>query len=236
MRPILVTGGAKGFGAEICKQLAAKGHEVIVHFRHSEKEASAVVAACEKLGVLAEKIYGDFSTAGGVEAFIECYLDRFSRTKGLVNNVGNYLIASPSQTEEKEWRSLFQTNLFTPICLIQNLLPQIKKEKGTIVNIGTSGLSSVKALMNATAYAATKTALLFCTRSFAKEVAPDQVTVNMVSPGFLETSVDLDQAPELPMGRPATLKEAASVVTFFFEPQNRYITGQNIEIAGGFGL
>lgn len=236
MRPILVTGGAKGLGAEICRQLAARGHEIVVHFRHSEEEADSVVAACENLGVLAEKIHGDFSTSGSLEAFIDCYLDRFPHTKGIVNNVGNYLIAPPSQTEGKEWRSLFQTNLFTPVFLTQALLSQLKKEKGTIINIGTTGLSNIRALMNATAYAATKSALLFYTRSLAKELAPHQVTVNMVSPGFLETSIDLNQAPDLPMARPATLKEAADVVAFFFEPQHHYITGQNIEVAGGFGL
>ncbi|MCC5833020.1 MAG: SDR family oxidoreductase [Chlamydiales bacterium] len=236
MRPILVTGGARGLGAEICIQLAGKGHEIVVHYRDSEEEASDVVEACKKLGVLAEKIQGDFSTDGSVEIFLERYLARFPRTKGIVNNVGNYLIAPFSQTQGEDWHSLFQTNFFTPIRLIYALLPQLKMEKGAIVNIGTSGLSTIKALLNAPAYAATKSALWFTTRTLAKEVAADQITVNMVSPGFLETSIDLDRAPDFPMGRPASLKEAASVVAFFFEPENCYITGQNIEVAGGIGL
>lgn len=236
MKPILVTGGARGLGAEICKQLAAKGHEIVVHYRYSEDEATAVVAACEEHGVLAKKVHGDFSTEGSIEAFIECYLDRFPHTKGLVNNVGNYLIAPPSKTEGKDWVSLFQTNLFAPVYLVQALLPDIKKEKGGIVNIGVSGLSTVRALLNATAYAASKSALWFFTRSLAKEVASDHVTVNMVSPGFLETAIDLHQAPELPMGRPATLKEVAELVAFFFEAKNQFVTGQNLEVSGGFGL
>ncbi len=230
MNPILVTGGAKGFGAAICKELAARGHDIMVHFRKSEKEAASIVAACKELGVNATKIYGDFSTPDGVNAFLQQIAD----IKGLVNNVGNYLIASPSKTEENDWHALFQTNFFTPISLIQGILPALKKEKGAIVNIGVSGLN--RALINATAYATTKSALLFYTRSLAKELASDLVTVNMVSPGFLETAVDLDQAPKLPMKRPATLQEGAEAVAFFFEPRNHYITGQNIEVAGGFGL
>ncbi len=234
MRPILVTGGAQGFGAEICLQLAEQGHDVVVHFRKSDP--SNILSRCQKYGVIVDAIQGDFSTVDLLEDFIRRYLARFPKTKGLVNNVGNYLIAPPSQTESKEWLSLFQTNLFTPVFLVRALLPALKEEKGRVVNIGTCGLTTPRALLHATAYAATKSALHFYTRSLAKELAPDHINVNMVSPGYLETSVDLEEAAELPMGRPATLKEAARAVLFFFDSQSSYITGQNLEVAGGFGL
>lgn len=234
MKPILITGGAKGFGAEICRRLASDGHDIVVHYRHSEAEALQVISECKGLGVKAEAIQGDFSSIESLEIFIKSFLSRFSHSKGLVNNVGNYLIASSSETEDKEWLDLFQTNFFTPVYLIRALLPALKETKGSVVNIGTSGLSGV--YVKATAYASTKAALWFYTRSLAKELAPFHVTVNMVSPGFLETSLDLEEAPRLPMGRPATLKEASDAVAFFFEEQHHYITGQNLEVAGGFGF
>lgn len=236
MSPILVTGGAKGLGRAICLELAAQGHSVVVHYDKSEKEAGLVVEECAKKGVEAQKVQGNFSSPQSVQTFLERYLNRFSHTKGIVNNVGNYLVASPSETKPQEWSALFQTNLFAPIALIESLLPHLKRERGCIVNIGTTGLIASRALIHATAYAATKSALWFYTRALAKELASSHVTVNMVSPGFLETAVDLEQAPELPMGRPGTVEEGARAVAFFFDPKNHYITGQNIEVAGGFGL
>ncbi|MCH9627987.1 MAG: 3-oxoacyl-[acyl-carrier-protein] reductase FabG [Chlamydiales bacterium] len=230
MRPILVTGGAQGFGAEICRQLANQGHDVVIHYRNSVSQANQVAKECQKLGVKAEVIQGDFLA---IEPFIEEYLTRFSQTKGLVNNVGNYLIAPLSQTELSAWRALFETNFFAPLSLTQALIPMLKKVQGTIVNIGTCGLSTQRPLMHASAYAATKSSLLFYTRCLAKELAPSHVRVNMVSPGILETSIDSDQ---MPMGRRARLEEAASAVVFFFAESSRYITGQNLDVAGGYAL
>ncbi len=230
MNPILVTGGGQGFGAEICRQLATAGHDVVVHYRNSADPAAQVAQECQKLGVKAEVIQGDFHS---IEPFIDAYRARFSQTKGLVNNVGNYLIAPPSKTEVSEWRALFETNFFAPLSLSQALLPMLKEAKGTIVNIGTCGLSTQRPLMQASAYAATKSCLLFYTRCLAKELASSHVRVNMVSPGILETSVDSDQ---IPMERKATLQEAASAVVFFFADSSRYITGQNLDVAGGYAL
>lgn len=236
MNPILVTGGARGLGAEICTQLALEGHDIIIHYRNSEKEAGRLVEICQKVGVKAEKIAGDFSSPENVDKFIAQFLKRFSRLKGLVNNVGNYLIASLSQTDQSAWFSLFQTNFFAPLVLTQAFLPALIKEQGRIINIGTSGLNGNRGNSYSTAYAASKSALLFYTRSLAKELAPQSVTVNMVSPGFLENSIDLDCAPSFFRKRPGTLKEAAELVAFLFEAASGYITGQNIDIAGGLGL
>ncbi len=224
---ILVTGGAKGLGAEICAELAQRGHSVVIHYNQSQKAAETLAAKCQ-----AQTIQGDFATPAGVEAFIKNYRGRFPSTQGLVNNVGNYLIAPASKTTHQAWRDLFQTNFFAPQALIQALLPSLK----SVVNIGTAGLHSDRAETYASAYMATKSALWFLTRSLAKELAPDHVTVNMVSPGILETSVDIEKVSKVPMKRPATLKEAAHLVGFLFEKDSRYITGQNIEVAGGFKL
>lgn len=232
MKPILVTGGAKGLGAQICRTLARSGHDLVIHYRSSEKEAEEIVAACKKEGVEAAPIQADFSKP--LAPFIVSYLSRFPETKGIVHNVGNYSLAPPSQTEERLWRDLFETNFFAPVALTTALLSSLKRTKGAVVMIGTSGLEG--ALVKAAAYGASKSALLFYMRSLAKELAPFDVKVNMISPGFLENSVDLTSAPPLPMGRPGSLKEIADVVAFLFDAENSTITGQNLEIAGGFGL
>lgn len=220
----LVTGGAKGLGAEICRKLIKEGHKVVVHYRTSQKEAAELAASSG-----CELIQGDFSTGEGVAQFIHDYCTRFANTRYLVNNVGNYLIKPSSETTVEELSMLFQTNLFAPFALTQALLPSLK----SIVNIGAAGLNS-RADAYSTAYTMTKSGLLQWTRSLAKELAPSLISVNMVSPGYIEESIDLPE--HFPMSRPVTRAEVAGVVAFLLDEQNRYITGQNIEIAGGVRL
>ena len=99
--------------------------------------------------------------------------------------------------------------------------------------MGVTGLD--RAITITPAYTMTKAALYSYTRSLAKELAPSKVKVNMISPGVMENSIDLENHT-LPMGRPAYLAEVARVACWLLREENSYITGQNIEIAGGFGL
>ncbi len=231
---ILITGAAKGLGRAIALTLARQGHSVIIHYRKSLREAESVAEECRQLGVEAVIFQGDFSSESTTRDFIERYVTAGFSTKGLVNNVGEYFTRNLEETPQSKWRELFESNLHTPYALISALLPSLKKEKGRIVNIGTSGLHGMRVNAFAPAYQMTKMALYHLTTAFAKELAPDGITVNMVSPGYLENSVD--KPPKFPMGRPATLSETAHIVASFFEKESAYITGQNIEVAGGIAL
>lgn len=233
----LVTGGAKGLGAEICRTLAESGFPVVVHFRKSEKEAHEVAGYCQSKGVLAEIIQGDFTTKESTLAFIENYKSRFADSENLINNVGNFLVKGALQTSEEEWLDIFQTNLHAPFYLSQALLPSLKKRQGAIINLGVAGITTFRADSYSSAYNAAKTALFSLTKSLAKELAPYQVRVNMVSPGYMENAVDLPlDLKVLPMGRPSTLKEVASLISYLLGESGKTITGQNIEIAGGVRL
>ncbi len=233
----LVTGGAKGLGAEICRQLAQKGQSIVVHYNTSKREAQEVVKGCRGYGVAAESIQGDFSTLQSTRKFMHCYTKEFHHTQNLINNVGNYLIKNALQTSLEEWVDLFQTNLLTPIALIQGLMPSILSLRGSVVNIGVAGVSSINAETTSTAYTMTKLGLWMLTRSLAAEYAPHQVRVNMISPGLLENAIDINKIlPLIPMERAGTLEETARVVAFLLDSANSYITGQNIEISGGIKL
>lgn len=229
----LVTGGAKRLGAALCLALAEKGHSIVVHYRHSQKEALQVVAHCQALGREAAAIQGDFSSLASVQDFIQRYLQQFSETGALINNVGDYLICSALHTSIEDWMSLFQVNLHTPFMLTQALAPSLVRYQGQIVNIGVSGLYRHAANTYATAYTLTKQGLWGLTLATARELASQGVRVNMVSPGQLEISVDRHL---LPMNRSATCWEVCRVVSFLLDPESAYITGQNIEVAGGLGL
>lgn len=227
---ILVTGGAKRVGRAIALKLSEQ-KPIVVHYNRSKKEALQLVEECKKRGFHAAAIHGDFSTHQKLLNFIERYQSHFPDTYGIVNNVGNYLRLPLTSTTEKMREVLFQTNLHAPYALISALLPSLILTKGRIVNIGTCGPHT-----QAPVYRETKRTLYDLTRSFAKELAPHFVTVNMVSPGFLEQSIDLPDVKTLPMRRAATFDEIAEMVAFLFCEKGAYITGQNIEVAGGIGL
>lgn len=233
----LVTGGAKHLGAALCIDLAKRGHSIALHYNTSEDEAKKTAAECRQYGVNAEVIQGDFSSVAGVDAFIRDYLKCFPETAHLINNVGNYAIGNFEKTSLDTWLDLFQCNLFAPIALIKALTPSLIKARGTITNIGVVGLNSIPATTYAPAYTATKLSLFMLTKSLAKELAGSGVRVNMVSPGYLETAVDLPaDLSTLPEGRPGTAEEVANAVAFLINPENSYITGQNLEVAGGLRL
>jgi NAD(P)-dependent dehydrogenase (short-subunit alcohol dehydrogenase family) len=233
----LVTGGAKGLGAEICRKLAQQGFNVVLQYRTSAKEAAEVVQTCKSCGVHADCIQGDFATLESAGDFIGRYMKAFPETCALINNVGNYLIKSALDTPIDQWCLQFQTNLHAPFFLIQALMPSLKAHRGSVVNIGAAGLHELRANTYSTAYMIGKTALWMLTKSIALEAAPFNVRVNMVSPGYLENSIDQPKdLKRLLMQRLASCSEVADVVAFLLQENSGYITGQNIEVAGGVRL
>lgn len=233
MNWVLITGASCNLGAKTAIALAEQGHNVLIHYNKSLAEAENVARACRSFDVKAEIIQGDFSSREGVDLFIAIILSKFNDVKVLINNVGNYLEKSALETSLDEWEELFQSNLFAPIAITHALIPSIKSQRGSIINIGTAGISLKANSMN-TAYMATKTGLLLFTKTVAKELAPAQVCVNMVSPGQLETSIV--EIKGLPMGREAEFKDVINVILFLLNKTSSYVTGQNIEVAGGLCL
>lgn len=232
----LVTGGAKNLGADICIDLAKNGYSVLVHYNTSHSEALEVVKICQKLGAEAACVQGDFSTPAGAEAFTKKVLDQYPNIGNLINNVGSYLIKSGLETSLDEWLDIFQTNINTPFILSRAFADTIKLNQGSIINIGVAGIQNAHANTYCTAFICAKHALWSLTCSLAKELAPHQVRVNMVSPGFLNTSVGLPDVSTLPMGRAASPREVSDVIVFLLSNNNRYITSQDIEVAGGLKL
>ncbi len=225
---ILITGSSRNLGAFIAKRLAKEGHDVIIHAYKAQKEAQQVALECKSLGVKAEVFMGDLFN---IDAFLEAFAKKGFEVKGLVNNVGLYLHNAPSHfSDSLKW--LLPVNLLAPIALTEALLPSIKKHKGSIVNLGCAGLHHV--WTRACAYGLTKQALLHYSQSLAKQMAPYNVTVNMVSPGHLPYSSDLPD--KLPMNKPVEENEIASLIAYLFSQSACSITGQNIEVAGAVSL
>lgn len=233
----LVTGGGKGLGEKTCLQLADNGYSVVVHYRKSENEAQEVVRKCREKGVSAECIQGDFASLPSTLEFVERYTNRFTDTANLINNVGNYFVGNFENTPIDTWQDLFHTNMLAPAALIKGLFPFLKKAQGNVINIGVAGIQTVPADIYSPAYTFTKLGLWMLTKSLAKEWRPYQVRVNMVSPGYLENSIDLPDNPsKLPFGRTGSCDEIVRMILFLLDSKNNYMTGQNIEISGGLRL
>lgn len=229
----LVTGGSIDLGEKICTTLALEGHHLLVHYHHNESHADIVVQQCEKYGVKAVPIFGDFSTPAATKQFIAALAPY--AISHLVNNVSHYHIAPALQTSMEEWELIFQVNLHAPFALIQTLAPQIITAQGSILNMGVVNINAPRANSHHPAYAISKSALLSLTKSVAKEMASHLVNVNMISPSFLENSSDRPREDHpIPMGKLISFDEVARLTAYLFRKENRHITGQNIEITGGW--
>lgn len=224
MTTVLVTGGANGIGASIVERLSQAGHSLLIHYNESEQEAIELAQRCKG----SEIIQGDFSSFEGIEEFVK-KVGHFN-IASLVNNVGNYLIKPILQTESEDWNSLYFPNFLAPVELVRSLQDTIRLNQGSIVNLGVAGLH--KATSRSVAYNCLKSSLWTYTLALSKEMAASGVNVNMISPGYIENSIE--QPSHLPMGRLGLKNEVAEAVYFCLS--NKYVTGQNIEVAGGVGL
>lgn len=236
MRPwVLVTGSAQNLGRALAIRLAKEGYSLVLHYRTSENKAREVAATCRQCGSDVHLLQADLSTVDGALSLAAGLKKTTDALYGLINNVGHYLKASALDTSAQDAQELMTVNLLSPMVLIQELAPLISASRGVIINIGTSGILSGHAVSQAPWYMASKAALASMTRSLAKELSCRQVRVNMISPGVLTTSVDLEERlPSLPLKRAGTLEEVADGVMFLMKAT--YVTGQHMEIAGGFGL
>ena len=122
--------------------------------------------------------------------------------------------------------------------MIQELHPVFSKEGGNIINIGYTGINSLTASKRTTAYSISKTGLYILNTSYAEALADKNIRVNMISPGHLENSIDLpkDLKTSIPLGRSGKSEDILNMVDFIISSKANYITGQNIEVAGGYML
>lgn len=241
--PILITGALKRLGRAIALHLAEEGRSLLLHYRSGENEVDALLSLCRKKALYPsqtfEAIQGDFSTRTSLNDFIERLHihENIDFLYGIINNVGAFPIGPLSEMSDEEASLLVHLNVLVPMSIINALIPKMKKNgSGAIVNIGTAGLSHL-ANKYAPLYHASKGMLLSLTKSYAVELAQSSISVNMVSPGKLDISVDREHlSHNIPYGRLGNILEVARAVSFCIDEKNNYMTGQNIEIAGGFCL
>lgn len=232
----LVTGSAKGIGRVILLALAEKGFDVAVHYRSSETEAERTRQEALKLGVRAIKVAADITKVQEAASLIQSVTEQLGGLQVLVNNVGDYLKKPLETLTPEEWHGMLDSNLNAPFYLTQAALPYLSATGyGRVVNLGFAGAQNLLARPDITPYVIAKTGLIIYSKSLAKSLAARGVTVNVVSPGVAENSVS-KPLKEIPIGRLARLEELAKAVLFFVDESSAYLTGQVLEVAGGWNL
>jgi NAD(P)-dependent dehydrogenase (short-subunit alcohol dehydrogenase family) len=235
-RVALVTGSAKGIGRSVIMALASQGFAVAVHYRSSAAEAEQTRLAAEGLGVQAIKVGADITRLDQAQALIHAVADQLGGLQVLVNNVGDYFKKPIDQLTPQEWQAMLDSNLNAPFYLTQTALPYLAASGyGRVINLGFAGAQNLLARPGIVPYTIAKTGMILYSKALAQQLAAKGVTVNVVAPGVAETSVS-KPLDEIPIGRLATAEELTRAVMFFVNEGSGYLTGQVLEVAGGWNL
>lgn len=236
-RTALVTGSARRLGRHLAFTLARLGAQVAVHYRTSEGDAQEVVDAIRAAGGEAEAFQADLTDHTQCQKLVSNVVSRFGELHILVNNVGDYLETNILELSIADWHYMLNGNLNATFYMCHAALPHLRRaDYGRIVNLGFAGIGHLGANVDATAYQIAKTGILTLTKSLGAALVESPVTVNMVSPGVLEESVTYPPLKEVPKRRWAKPEELAGAIAYFLAPQAEYVTGQHIEVAGGWRL
>ena len=237
----VVTGGAAGIGEAIARRLSADGFMIVIaDLDGARAEAVASDISAARGGVSGRQV--DVSAAESVVALFEWLADHVGRCDVLVNNAGIASTAPLSELPLERWESTIAVNVTGALLTTQHAVPLMRNGgRGRIVNI--SSISGVRASAGRIAYGTSKAAIIGLTRQLAIELARDNITVNSVAPGPVDT--DLTRAVHteatrqsylrlVPMNRYGRPEEIAAAVSFLCSEDASYITGHTIPVDGGF--
>ncbi len=236
----LVTGSALNIGRAIALALADDGFRIMTTARQSESDARETARLVREAGVDAETHMADISDHAQAKGLVEATVARFGRLDVLVNNASIRRQTKFADMTPEEWREIMSTTIDGAFyCAHAAAAHIIAAGGGTIVNLG--GISSHVGAIGRVHAITAKAGMVGLTRALAKELAGDNITVNTVVPGSIETirgfaaggNSGRAALPDSPLGRRGKPEEIAAMVRFLCSDQARYITGQSIHVNGG---
>ena len=240
----LVTGGVGGIGTAICKRLAEDGYFVVANYaiEGTEKRWNEAMAAAG-LGASGALAFGDVTDFDAMGAMVRKIEAEHGPVDVLVNCAGITRDSTFRKMTPEQWRAVLTTNLDSVFNVTRQVIDgMVERGWGRIVNI--SSVNAVRGQFGQTNYAAAKAGILGFTKSLAQEVVKKGVTVNAISPGYVQTDMvmaireDVRQkiVAEIPAGRLAMPEEVADAVVFLASEKAAYITGTNLAVNGGLHM
>jgi 3-oxoacyl-[acyl-carrier protein] reductase len=233
----LVTGGSGGLGGTLARKLAGARYAVAVHYHSREEEAAARVAEVTAEGGKARAFGGNLDGEEGACSVVNGAAAWGGRLDAVINCSGTYTWAPNEKLTEAQWFLGLNSTASAAFFVARAAMPHLRRAgHGRLVNIGDSGADRPTARDHALGYHVGKVGVLMITRSIAKAEAANGITCNMVSPGYLENSVDISVAPKMPSGRIGTFEDIWVAVEFLLKPETAYLTGSNLVVSGGWNL
>jgi len=241
-RVVLVTGGARGIGRATALDLASDGWDVAFCYRTSRAAALQVEAEIQDRGRRALSLAADVAVPDEATRLVERVLHAWGRLDALVNCAGPYRRVPILEETPEGWRSMLANNLDATYYVCRAAIPTLMEQRsGRIVNFAIANVDRLVAQPTMTAYAIAKMGVLMLTRTLARTLAPHGITVNAISPGYIDAP-DLAEAERqdamrrIPAGHLGTGADAAHVVRFLLSAEASYVTGANIPVSGGWGI
>lgn len=240
-KTVVITGAAKGIGKAIAKTFAYSGYNVCINYNTSEEEAKSLCEELAKDGCNVIICKADVTDRKQVDKMIDTVISSFGNIDVLVNNAGLSEYKLFIDIDEKDLKRMLDVNILGTFNMTQAVLKKsmLPRKDGTIINI-----SSIWGMVGASlevAYSTSKAAIIGMSKALAKELAPSNITVNVVAPGAISTDMlkelsDEDMKvlqDEIPLGKIGRVEDVAATVKFLASYEARYITGQVISPNGG---
>lgn len=238
---VIVTGSSRGIGKAIALAFAKEGAKVVINYKKNNQLADEVVDKITAFGQNALAIKADISNNEQVEEMVRRTVDKFGRIDILINNAGTFKDSLIRKMEKDVWDEVIGVNLNGVFNCTKAVIDIMREQKwGRIINI--TSVQGQIGVIGASNYAASKAGVIGFTKSTAKEVARRGITVNAISPGFIYTGM-LRRLPQeiqdkilkqIPLGRFGKPGEMAQTVLFLSSDEGGYITGQVINVNGGY--
>lgn len=238
----LITGGSRGIGATTALLLAQAGSDIILNYARNNERAGAVANAIRELGRRVLVHQANVGNADEARSLVERGIASFGRIDIVVNNAGIWTYGEIGAMNEKVWDETMEANLKSIFNICNAVVPHMKKSGGgRIINIASTAGQRGEAFHSH--YAASKGGVIAFTKSIAVELAPFNILVNTVAPGWVDTEMTESAlgdgksreeiAATIPLNRIATPEDIAGPVLFLASDLARHITGSTISVNGG---
>lgn len=238
----LITGGAKGIGRGIALDLATRHWNIAFCYRTSQADAEKTASAIRERGGQALAIRCDVSDPLAAKHLVTQVEKQWGQIDALINGAGPYHRVNLFEETAEGWNEMFTGNLHPIFYLAQAAAPAMKARKsGRIINFSMANADQMVSQPDVTAHYIAKAGVLILTRTLAKLLAPHGITVNAISPGFIDSgSAPSDElagmTKRIPAGYIGTVDDTVAAVRYLLSPDARYVNGANIQISGAWGV